>query len=99
VVPTDAYGRFVQVVGTLVVEARAVPATGATDAGAPVLSTTLRPGAVRDAYRSGLTGTHYSVELPLSGPAQAGDVMLRASFTDALTGATHTANLVRPVRP
>lgn len=96
--PTDAYGRFVQVVGTLAVEARVLAPVG--DQGAPerVYSATLAPAQLREAYRAGLMGAHYTVELAAPGWPGAGDLVLRVRFTDALTGQEHVAERTRPGR-
>lgn len=100
--PLDGLRRFTQGVGTLAVEATVLgpidtsnaPAGSApserelSGAGAERLTRLLSPAEVRDAYRSGLTGTHYEVQLPLARPAtdRARRVLVRVEFTDAITG-------------
>jgi hypothetical protein len=83
---SDGRGRFTQGVGTLTVQA--------TYQGSALTSTVLQPTAVRDAYRSGITGTYYEIELPLATPLRrAGKTQLTidVTFADAQTGLTHTA--------
>ena len=66
------------------------------------LSRRLSPIDVRDAYRSGLTGTHYEIDLPLDAPLKDRNlsILVRAEFTDALTGVTHKVEkLVKPPTP
>ncbi len=88
--PRDGRGRFVQAVGTLVVEAEV--------GGVPVPALTLDPLALREAYRSSAAGTHYAVELPCS--ATPGPLRLRVTFLDAQTGAEHKARRdADPLRP
>lgn len=100
----DGRGRSMQGVGTLRVEVMALPA-GATivsstgERAAREGSTPLRsakaelgPAAMRDAYREGFFGASYVVELPIEPLAERnGVVLVRASFADAITGATHEA--------
>lgn len=95
--PFDGRDRFVQIVGTLSVEA--VVMGRAADGKEPprvLASQMLTPAQVRDAYRSGFTGTHYSVELPFS-PAMAerkGTLLLRVRFADALSGREFAAEKI-----
>lgn len=86
--PTDSRGRFVQIVGTLTVEAQVL---AEPDTPAQTSSVTLTPAQVRDAYRSGFTGTHYEIRLPLERPvsrshARAPSVLIRAVLADPLAG-------------
>ncbi|MFO0827738.1 MAG: hypothetical protein U0572_06260 [Phycisphaerales bacterium] len=62
--PRDARGRFVQVAGSLSVSVVSIPNPGD---GEPVRvgAVTLSPKELRDAWRSGMLGTHYTVEVPL----------------------------------
>ncbi len=95
--PYDGRDRFVQIVGSLSVEAVALGSAGDSNQPPRVLaSQVLTAGQVRDAYRSGITGTHYSTELPLT-PALAqrtGTLMLRVRFADALSGREFTAEKI-----
>lgn len=81
--PYDGRRRFLQAVGELTVT---VERDGSPLAGPLVLS----PSQLRDAYRSGLTGVHYTAELPAPGPRAVGVVTLRAALADAATGLTHS---------
>jgi hypothetical protein len=107
----DGRARFVQAVGTLRVDAYALPAssnggTGWAGSGSEgsgseseplpgaelVASVTLTPLALRDAYRSSLTGTHYGAELTPAEPLPAGATLaVVATYHDALTNADHRA--------
>ncbi len=88
--PQDGLGRFLQLVGTLEVAVFDLSATGASRA---LATATFTPLQVRDAFRGGITGSHYTIELPLSTQAWncGGSVTVRISFVDGLTGATLTA--------
>ncbi len=86
--PMDQHGRVIPIEGaaklTMVLLADgAEPAT--------LLETTYDPAAMRAAYRSGFTGVHYTLELPLGEGLPAGEssVALRLTFTDAGTAADH----------
>jgi len=64
--PADGMGRFVQLAGWLSVHAADLP----PGAEARTLGRiTLDPTEVRQAYRAGFLGTHYTVTLPLTLPA------------------------------
>ena len=82
--PVDGLGRFVQLVGHLTVHVGVLPATGdARTLGHVDLS----PAELRDAYRSGITGTHYTIEIPLEDPGAAGSVCdARVHYVDGRTG-------------
>lgn len=83
---TDGRGRFVQLVGHLTVHAALLPARAeARTIGRRLLA----PGEVRAAYRSGVTGTHYTIEVPVSLPEDAGEFAecdVRATYDDGRTG-------------
>jgi len=90
--PQDGRGRFTQLVGTARAEALVLPADAAEQP-RRIASVTLSPAALRDAYRSGLTGTHYTIDLPLDPPLPRSatarpSIVLRVEFDDALTGQT-----------
>lgn len=96
--PFDGRQRFVQIVGTVRAEVHALdPAAAAQDAGkSPVTigTLTLTPAQLREAYRSGLTGTHYTLEVPITSPDASlhkADLVIRVQFEDALTGKVHEA--------
>ncbi|MCI0674491.1 MAG: hypothetical protein L0Y42_01810 [Phycisphaerales bacterium] len=91
--PTDGRGRFTQLVGSVSVNAALVPADGEAQT---VGRVTLNPAEVRDAYRSTITGIHYTIEVPIQLPdlpAGKGDQKLVASvaYDDGATGQRLTA--------
>lgn len=95
----DGRRRFVQVAGTLRVQVLAYPEADAKDSAPRVLGeVTLGPEALREAYRSGLTGTHYAVALPLARPIGGSEndrallIELVAQFDDLVTGVRHAAS-------
>ena len=113
--PLDGRGRFLQATGTLNVEiarleslggaAGGTPAAGdsasSADAPARVLTrATLQPLALREAYRSGFTGTYYVVELsvPAADLAPPGQLLLRATLEDAVGLSRHDASRVVALR-
>lgn len=87
--PVDARGRVVQIVGTLDVEASWLAGSaGKGEAPRTIARARLSPAQLREAYRSGLMGSGYTVELPLEAPIaeRNGTLVIRAEFADALTG-------------
>jgi hypothetical protein len=81
-------------VGTINATATLIP----TDADPLTIGrVTLTPSQLRDAYRSSLTGTHYTVELPINLPdswsrdGAVKDTFVRVIYTDGVTGQTQTA--------
>ncbi len=105
--PLDGRQRFTQAVGTISAEAFLFTAeVGAAEQSNATpraqLARRLSPIDVREAYRSGLTGTHYEIDLPLDAPLKDRNftILVRAEFTDALTGVTHKVEkLVKPPTP
>jgi hypothetical protein len=97
--PKDGRGRFVQIVGTLTVDATVLPQSGATSNQVPIQTKTLVPAELRESYRSGFMGTGYTIELPIptNPAARSSTLVLRARFVDALTGQTWSAE--RTVSP
>jgi hypothetical protein len=101
--PLDGRARFTQAVGTLTVEASVLPelTPGSTPQASPESGPlpglmlgrkTLSPGELREAYRSGLTSPSYVVEIEPGQPVpETGELVLRVSFSDALTDQTHVA--------
>ena len=75
----DGRRRFTQAVGVLTVELK-------DGAGATLANGRVGPVALRDAYRSSVTGTHYTIDTPLPSPSQGKTFMLTLIFEDALTG-------------
>lgn len=100
--PKDGRGRFVQMVGAVTVSASAAPQVDddetaepdtAAEAGRVIGRRALGPTALRDAYRSGLTGTHYTVTLPLGAETSADhdEAIVRVTYRDGWTGRVHTS--------
>ncbi len=85
IVTKDGRDRFVQAVGSLKVEAMVE--------GRVVAIAELTPRQVRDAYRSGFTGTHYEVQMPLLEPVARGTatMLVKAEFRDSATGRVYSA--------
>lgn len=82
--PFDGRKRFVQAVGTLLIEARAKDGT-------VIASRSLSVAELREAYQSQVTGTYYAVEAEVP-ENRVGDVVsVRAVLHDLLTGARHEA--------
>lgn len=98
--PVDGRGRFVQVTGWLEVAITALPASGPA---IPIGSARLGPAEVRDAYRSGFMGTHYTVEVPidLAAAGASPNFAVAATFTEgrsrAMLTAAGTATRLEPV--
>lgn len=89
--PQDGYGRFVQLVGRLSINAAVLP----PDAGAFTIGqVTLGPIEVRDAYRSSFAGTHYTVKVPVDPSAAAGhdECLVHVEYVDGRSGRRHTAD-------
>lgn len=99
--PRDAMSRFVPVSGWVAFDAYELPPAGS--GGEPRLLTRaeLTPVQLRDAYRASLLTINYTVRAPLDPIVEsfAGDLLLRVSLRDGVTGITHQAELVRPLRP
>jgi hypothetical protein len=96
VLPRDGRGRFTQVVGTLAVHVlvREDAAADGSAAERKIASLELSPGQLRDAYRSGFTGTNYMIEVDVGDAGQSpgnATLVMRAQLTDLLTGKTHEA--------
>jgi hypothetical protein len=95
--PRDGMGRMIPLVGELSLNAAILPAKG--DA-ATIGRVSLNPLQLRDAYRAGITGTHYTVQVPIKPPPDLSDseVIVRAIFTDGQTGQILTAERSIPLR-
>lgn len=103
----DGRARFIQVVGRLEISVLAAPKGGA---GEPVRvgGASLGPLEVREAYRSGVAGTHYRVDIvaddaflrssAFRGSLSRHDLRIVARFDDALTGRSHEATTIIPAR-
>ncbi len=104
--PLDGRGRFIQATGKLTVEVSRLTSLvqndqAAADAPARLLAgRTLEPLQLRDAYRAGFTGTYYAVEIsvPASELQPPGQLLLRARFSDAITGASFEASRIVSLR-
>lgn len=97
--PHDGRQRFVQVAGTMTVEAVRLGPAGATDPAMPAMigSVELDPDGLREAYRSSPMGTHYVVRVPLSTPIareKLGRVAITVLLEDAVTRQRHVATEV-----
>lgn len=82
--PADGLSRFIQITGTLRLTLVALVAGAET---VETTTVTVGPKALRDAYRSGFLGTHYTVEctVPWKGDAPRA-LSVAGEFTDGLTG-------------
>ncbi len=95
--PYDGQRRFVQIVGTVHAEVLELADTAGVQQPRTIAAATLTPGQLRDAYRSGFTGTHYEISLGTKGDLDADlrsrPLLLRLQFNDAITGQIHEAQL------
>lgn len=95
--PIDGRQRFIPVAGSLSAQATLIPPAGTAE-GAPKLlgRVELSPSQMREAYRSSMLGTHYSVRLELDPANQAleGSVVLTVELLDALSAERHRAELI-----
>ena len=110
VLPKDARNRFVQAVGTITVSLLRLPAPGSEAAPELVVSRTLTPADLREAYRNTLLSVHYTVPMPLDPVLRSPDTdapgaeapapvtyQVVATLIDALTGEVHTeTKLIEP---
>lgn len=100
-VPSDGLGRFTQVAGTLKVSVAAmVPGSAPLPAGTLVL----KPLELRERYRSGFLGTHYTIEMPLAWDAGALSsaptaFAVAVEFSDGPSGRTFPASATIPMSP
>ncbi|MSR41981.1 MAG: hypothetical protein EXS10_08805 [Phycisphaerales bacterium] len=79
----DALGREMQVAGSLAITVTAAQA--GADA-VTLATTTIAPLALRDCYRAGFMGTHYTVELPVVGATEEmRTALITAIFIDGWT--------------
>jgi hypothetical protein len=95
----DGRGRFLQLVGPMSVHAAVLPAEAESTT---IGQQTFTPDAVREAYRSGFTGTHYTFELPIERPAAAEAVTsatVRVEHVDGRTGKRYGAQRAIELRP
>ena len=90
----DGRNRPVQLAGTLEVQVLC-PRSG----NAPELvgSTTLEGPQLRDAWRGGLLGVHWLVEVPIHKGATLDDLLVHVRYVDMRTGRTlSTSGSIRP---
>ena len=85
----DQNQRFIPVAGRAVLQAAVIEEDKEPFL---VVNKTYGPNAVKNAYRSGMMGTHYSFEakLPDDLPEATQEITVKLTFTDAATGATFT---------
>lgn len=95
--PRDGRDNPMQVTGSMHVE---VLVTDATGKASPLAERTLAPVALRDAYRDSFIGTYYRVDVPVGVAAirTGATYSLRATFTDATSTLTLTAERAGPVK-
>jgi hypothetical protein len=91
----DQHGRAIPVAGKATVQLVSIPEEGDPTV---VTSRVFAPGELDAAYRQGLTGTHYTLEvaLPDSTPNEA--LTVKVTLTDSASGATLTFQDAVPVR-
>jgi len=87
--PVDQHGRQITAEGTAKITLVSLPADGSA-VGTVLLEKTFDTDAFHQSYRSGVTGTHYTLaaDLPQDPPLTA---KLHISLTDAATGRSYTA--------
>jgi len=85
ILPRDGRGRFLQIVGRLSVGVASLRADAPP---VEVARASFDPVQVRDAWRSGLMGSHYAFEVPLRLPPSSlgGPITVSIRFDDAQTG-------------
>jgi len=94
VIAVDGRGRPIQLTGSLGAVARFMPVD---EESIELGRVSLSPAEVRDAWRAGVLGVSYQVEIPLqAAPVEGeyGGIHVSARFTDALTGVDHDATVV-----
>ena len=88
--PSDGLGRFLQIVGSVQISVFDLKAGGKSQ----TLGTAeFSPSQVRDAWRGGILGSHYTFEIPLAGSDWncQGSVTAKLEFLDGTTGKIFTA--------
>ena len=95
--PVDQKGRFIPVGGRLVVRAVVI---GPSEQPTVLAERTFGPVELDEAYRRGVLGAHFRVELPLPQSLPAGETQatVKAFLTDAATGVTLTHEQVVTIR-
>lgn len=99
--PEDGMGRFMQIAGEVLVNAVIVPPD---DDAITIGRERLGPAEVREAYRSGITGTHYTITVPLTLPErvdeawkQSQQASVRVSYVSGVTGQRYDAERSIPL--
>lgn len=93
VVTRDQHGRILPVEGAAVVQAVRIEPERDADV---VAQRAYDAAQFRGAYRSGLAGTHYTLELPLPDALDAAELTVKVTVTDAATGMALSAQ--KPVK-
>ncbi len=98
--PSDGRGRFLQVTGRVSIQA-SMPVEGSDPIG--IGEQSYSPGEVRDAWRSGFMGTHYTFEMPIEAPASAiaatadPQASILVVFRDAIGGGEFSRLVTVPI--
>ena len=94
----DQHGRFMLVAGRAQLQAVAI--TPGSDP-KTVVEHTFEPAEFNRMYRSGLTGTHHTLKLPLPDPLPPDltELTVSVTFTDAATGVRLSCQHAYPLRP
>ena len=97
VLTLDQLGRFLPVAGKATVQVVYIPEEGAP---IEVIHWNYDPAALNAAYRTGIGGTHYTLEMPLPDtlPKGKSSVTVKLTFTDATTGTTLSHEQTIPVK-
>ncbi len=101
----DGRGKFVQATGELTLDALLLPTDPSVEP-IPIGHVSLDAQSLRESLRSGFTGMHYTVRVPLTLPDDASDftssgpvrMFVRAALIDVVTGLQHTADRTLDVR-
>ena len=88
--PSDGLGRFLQIVGSVQISVFDLKAGGKSQT---LGKAEFSPSQVRDAWRGGILGSHYTLEIPLAGSDWncQGSVTAKLEFLDGTTGKIFTA--------
>ncbi len=88
--PQDGLGRFLQIVGTLDVSLFELSSTGTSRT---LGTASFGPLEVRNAWRGGMIGSHYTFEIPMTGEGWncSGSATVRLAFVDGYTGTTFSS--------
>ena len=96
--PVDELDRFVQLVGMLSVNAAILPEV---DPAVTIGLVQLGPQDLRQAYRSGFAGTHYTVEVPVRTDAIGGhrEAVVQVTYVDGRSGVRYTDQRAVDLQP